>query len=46
MEDAGEVVARADPHGVAIFEPGGRAMFIMTVSGRSPPGSEAEAAAL
>ena len=46
MEDTGEVLVRADPRGFAIFEPGGRAMFILTPSGRSPPKDAAEAAAL
>ena len=46
MEDTGEVIVRPDPRGSAVFEPGGRAMFILTQSGRSAPTSEAEAAAL
>lgn len=35
-----------DPKGFAIFEAGGRAMFIITGSGRGPPADDAEAAAL
>jgi hypothetical protein len=34
MEDTGEVIVRPDPLGFTIFEPGGRAMFIL-----HPPGA-------
>ncbi len=46
MEDTGEVVIRPAPRGLAVCEPGGRAMFLMTGSDRSPPADEAAAAAL
>ena len=46
MEDTGEVVVRADPRGFAVFEPGGRAMFLLTVAGRAAPTNVAEFAAL
>ncbi|WP_207541007.1 lipocalin-like domain-containing protein [Sabulicella rubraurantiaca] len=46
MEDTGEVIIRPDPRGFAVFEPMGRAMFVMTGSGRSPPADDAQAAAL
>ena len=45
-EDTGEVITRADPRGFAVFEPGGRAMFLLTVAGRAAPTNEAETAAL
>jgi Lipocalin-like domain len=46
MADTGEVIVRPAPRGFAVFEPGGRAMFVMTGSGRSPPADDTEAAAL
>jgi hypothetical protein len=46
--DSGEVTDAhgPDPRGFAIFEAGGRAMFIITGSGRKPPADDTEAAAL
>ena len=48
MEDNGESidVHGPNPLGFAMFEPGGRAMFIITHSGREAPANDAESAAL
>ena len=47
MEDNGETidVHGPDPVGYAIFEPGGRAMFLITPAVRVPAGDDAAAAA-
>jgi len=46
--DSGEITDAhgPDPRGFAIFEAGGRVIFIMTAAGRTPPATDAEAAAL
>jgi hypothetical protein len=48
METTGESidVHGPNPLGFAIFEPHGRAMFIITTSGRASPANDAESAAL
>ncbi len=46
--DSGEATDAHGPDrkGFAVFEPGGRVMVVITDSGRAPPGTDAEAAAL
>ncbi len=47
-EDTGEVrdLHGPDPQGFAVFSPEGRVSIVITASGRKPPTSDAEAAAL